>query len=71
MWASAEQHKRYLEPINTKRKCWCGCEQRATHYGAANGIALTAPTCELMARRRVKQGTAAVRRSPQTNGERQ
>lgn len=62
MWASAEIHERYMQPVKTLRKCWCGCEQRATHTGFANGIAMTAPACELMARRWVKQGSQAASR---------
>jgi hypothetical protein len=53
-WASATEHKRYMQPVNTKQRCWCGCLQRATHAGFANGLALTAPLCELAARRWVK-----------------
>lgn len=59
-WANADLHRRELVPVKTRRRCWCGCGQRATHHGTANGIALTAPTCELQARRWVRDGTKAV-----------
>lgn len=54
--ASAIEHQRYKVEVKTRRRCWCGCKQRATHYGAANGIALTAPLCELAVRRWVRDG---------------
>lgn len=56
-WASATEHTLYVEPINLGRnwrKCPCGCNKRATHKAAANGIAL-ALGCELSVRRWVKQ----------------
>lgn len=55
-WASATAHKRYKQPVKTRRRCWCGCKGRATHAGFANGIALTAPLCELAACRWVRDG---------------
>lgn len=56
-WASAVEHKRYMVPIpKTRRRCWCGCKQLATHMGAANGIGMTLPMCELAARRWVRFG---------------
>lgn len=55
-WASAVEHRRYMQLVKTRRRCWCGCRQRATHTGFANGIALTAPMCELAARRWVRFG---------------
>ena len=48
-WASAVEHRRYMQPVKTRRHCWCGCKTRATHAGSANGITLTAPICELSA----------------------
>jgi hypothetical protein len=55
-WASATEHKRYMAPVKTRRLCWCGCRRQATHSGLANGMALTAPLCELAVRRWVKTG---------------
>lgn len=55
-WASLGVHKRYMCPVKTRRLCQCGCRQRATHVGFANGIAMTAPFCELTTRRWVKTG---------------
>lgn len=51
-WGSAEQHIRYVEPINPRRRirCHCGCKRRATHQGWANGISLI-DGCELSIRR--------------------
>jgi len=57
-WASSTKHRRYMLPVKTRRRCWCGCKQRATYAGFANGIALTAPLCELSVRRWVKSGQA-------------
>lgn len=54
--ASAWENRRYMAPTKTRRRCWCGCKQRATHAGFANGIALTAPLCELAVRRWVRFG---------------
>lgn len=41
-WGSATGHIRYAIPIRSRgrRRCICGCGKRATHVGAANGIAL-------------------------------
>jgi hypothetical protein len=57
-WASATEHRRYMQPVKARRRCWCGCKTRATHTGCANGIALTGPLCELAARRWVRFGRA-------------
>ena len=62
-WASAVEHRRYMQPVKTRRHCWCGCKTRATHAGSANGITLTAPICELSARRWVKTGDVGKRRA--------
>jgi len=50
-------HVRYMEPVEAKsrRRCSCGCKQRATHRGMANGMCLTT-ACELGIRRWVKAG---------------
>lgn len=65
-YASATDHLRYKASVETRKLCWCGCRLRATHAGFANGMALTAPLCELAVRRWVKTGdvrSAAVPRS--------
>jgi hypothetical protein len=54
-WGSAADHVRYAQPIKSRRKCHCGCGQRKTHAGMANGMALTSG-CELAIRRWVKKG---------------
>lgn len=61
-WASAVEHRRYMQPVKTRRRCWCGCKRRATHVGLANGLALTAPLCELTARRWVRDGIVCFNR---------
>lgn len=51
--ASAIEHVRYIQAIvgrRGRRKCYCGCNRRATHLGMANGIAL-AHGCEMAMRR--------------------
>ncbi len=54
-WASAAHHARYIEPLSprSRLRCHCGCKQRATHSGKANGISL-AHGCELSMRRWIK-----------------
>jgi hypothetical protein len=53
---------RYSEPVNprSRRRCYCGCKQRATHKGMANGICLTT-ACELGIQRWVKTGSVRAR----------
>jgi hypothetical protein len=48
---------RYDEPVDSKsrRCCKCGCAQRATHRGMANGVCVTMG-CDLSMRRWVKEG---------------
>lgn len=58
---SSSDHARYVEQIKSRRKCHCGCGQRKTHAGMANGIALISG-CELLIRRWVRDGAAAARR---------
>ncbi len=54
--ASAATHRRYaVQAPDRRRKCSCGCGGRLTHYGHANGLALTGG-CELRVRRWVKEG---------------
>ena len=45
---SSDEHRRYVQPVSTtsRRRCSCGCGQRATHLGMTNGVALTAG-CEM------------------------
>lgn len=50
---SATHHVCYVEAIKSRRKCRCGCAQRKTHAGMANGVALTSG-CELSVRRWVR-----------------
>ena len=56
---SSVEHVRYseqLEPRRGRRRtCHCGCGNRVTHRGMANGIALTT-ACELGIARWVKTG---------------
>lgn len=54
-WGSTE-HLRYVQPApsTSRRRCSCGCQQRATHVGCANGVALSMG-CELSMHRWVKQ----------------
>ena len=42
-----------------RRRCTCGCEQRATHLGMANGVCLTMG-CELYVRRWVRDPSDAI-----------
>jgi len=55
--ANAKTHIRYMEkmPSTSRKKCSCGCGQRATHAGMANGLALMTG-CELVVRRWVRTG---------------
>lgn len=52
-WASVYHHKRTIEPVESRSRarCWCGCKRRGTHVGKANGMCMTAPMCEMQARR--------------------
>lgn len=66
-WGSSSDHIRYsekLEPRRGRRRgCHCGCGNRITHRGMANGVCLTS-ACELGIARWVKTGdTKAVRRT--------
>lgn len=49
---SAVDHARALTPVlpRSRRRCYCGCRGRATHYGTANGVALICG-CEFYVRR--------------------
>ena len=51
----ADAHVRYAEPVNprSRRRCTCGCKQRATHIGMANGVGLTTG-CQLSIARWVR-----------------
>ena len=55
--ASTERHVRYAQPVRpaSRRRCHCGCGQRATHLGMANGCGLTT-ACEMAIRRWIKTG---------------
>lgn len=55
-YGSSTSHERYAQPApRSRRKCVCGCNTRATHAGAANGVALMSG-CELHVRRWVRDG---------------
>ncbi len=51
-------HARYLQETDSRKRCGCGCKQRASHLGMANGVAL-ASGCELRIRRWIKEGALA------------
>jgi len=55
--SSATEHLRYAQPVRStsRRRCHCGCGQRATQLGMANGIGLTTG-CELAIASWVKTG---------------
>ena len=56
-YGSAVAHLRYaaLQPAGGRNRCQCGCGQRATHLGMANGVCLT-NGCALSIRRWVRDG---------------
>ena len=55
---SATENVRYAEPIvpKSRKKYWCGCDERRTHWGMANGVCLTT-ACHLGILRWVKTGS--------------
>lgn len=57
---SVVDHTRYMQPVNptSRRRCMCGCKQRALHLGMANGVCLVVG-CELSIRRWVRDGIKA------------
>jgi hypothetical protein len=63
-WGSAQEHQRYTVKARptSRRRCYCGCDQRATHVGMANGMALTR-ACELGIRRWMKTGNVVATRN--------
>ncbi len=54
---SAADHVRYAEPLpkTSRKRCFCGCGQRKTHIGMANGVGLVS-ACEMGIYRWVKTG---------------
>ena len=70
---SSTDHARYSEPLpkrrGRRRNCHCGCGQRVTHAGMANGLALT-NACELAVARWVRTGQTkpASNRGSESNG---
>lgn len=54
---SSTEHVRYTLPVRStsRKRCSCGCNQRATHLGMANGVCLFCG-CELSVRRWIKTG---------------
>lgn len=63
--ASSVEHVRYAQPVRptSRRRCHCGCNQRATHMGMANGMALTR-ACELGIQRWIKTGHVRATKTP-------
>ena len=63
--ASSVEHVRYAQPVRpaSRRQCYCGCNQRATHLGMANGCGMTT-ACELGIQRWVRTGYVRVRMTP-------
>jgi hypothetical protein len=57
LYGSATDHERYMERVDhsSRRICGCGCGQRSTHRGMANGVCLMTG-CELSVRRWVRDG---------------
>jgi hypothetical protein len=55
IYGNAQIHKRTFIKANSRsrRRCNCGCNQRASHIGLANDVAMTMG-CELYIRRWVK-----------------
>lgn len=47
--------------VRNRRRCSCGCGNKASHAGVANGVCLTSG-CELSMRRWVKDARAEYRR---------
>ncbi len=60
--ANAMTDRRSQAPVPTKsrRRCYCGCERRATHMGLANGVVMMTG-CELSVLRWVKSPRDALR----------
>lgn len=52
---SSVDHVRYMEPLESRRLCRCGCRKRETYIGKANGVGL-ASGCELSVMRWVRTG---------------
>ena len=65
--ASESENVRYVQAlpkIKARRRCYCGCGNKATHLGMANGMGLTRG-CELSMQRWAKTGHArAVTQAP-------
>jgi hypothetical protein len=55
---SSTDNVRYAQllPKVSRRLCSCGCEQRNTHAGMANGVSLTSG-CQLSIQRWIKTGS--------------
>ena len=69
-YGSAFEHIRYVKPASPKsrRRCHCGCKQRATHLGMANGVCLLMG-CELSMHRWVKNPCACYRAALHKEGQ--
>ena len=61
-WGSASDHQLYVERVlpSSRRRCLCGCENRATHLGMANGVALISG-CEMAVQRWLKENSRPIR----------
>lgn len=60
---SATDHVRYkleLQKVKARRKCSCGCGNKATHAKMANGVSL-GRGCELSVLRWVKQAANGIK----------
>lgn len=57
MYANSDIHPRTMRKVKStsRRRCQCGCNQKATYVFLANGCGMGAG-CELVARRWVKTG---------------
>ncbi len=66
-YGNVDLHTRHMQPVRpqSRRRCHCGCKQRATHIGMCNGVGLTTG-CELYIRRWIRDG-ASTRGKTQNN----
>lgn len=58
--AMTDRRSKVHVPAKSRRKCYCGCNQRATHLGLANGVVMMTG-CELSVLRWVKNPRDALR----------
>lgn len=57
IYANSDIHVRTMVKVKStcRRRCQCGCHERATHLGLANDVGMMSG-CELTVRRWVKTG---------------